>query len=207
MLSGRPEHRSCIRASFHFIFSFVLFGKHTHSKNHVLSSHSVVSSVFQRTRQFKSFSESKQIYWSIATANTFILVFGNILNIFAAFFKELALITIREMWGLGLELSGLILGLEVSARSRYRKLRSRLHHWCRLVNKGLYGVGKHVGTDCRFHEFGICCSWLSWSWCRELWIILHTAKSIHSWHALTFTACVDVKCSKLQPYKFQISHR
>jgi len=35
------------------------------------------------------------------------LVFGNISNIFAAFFKELALITIREMWGLGLELSGL----------------------------------------------------------------------------------------------------
>ena len=87
MLSSRPEHGSCIRASFHFIFSFVLFGKHTHSKNHVLSSHSVVSSVFQRTRQFKSFSESKQIYWSIATANTFILVFGNISNIFCSIFQ------------------------------------------------------------------------------------------------------------------------
>jgi len=30
-------------------------------------------------------------------ANTFFLVFGNIPNIFAEFFKELALITIREM--------------------------------------------------------------------------------------------------------------
>jgi len=44
-------------------------------------------------------------------ANTFILVFGNIPNIFATFFKELALITIREMWGLGLELPGLGLDL------------------------------------------------------------------------------------------------
>ena len=31
-------------------------------------------------------------------------------HFFAAFFKELALITIREMWGLGLELPGLGLG-------------------------------------------------------------------------------------------------
>jgi len=66
------------------------------SGQHVLSFHRIVSSVFWRTRQFTSFSESKQIYWSIATANTFVLVFGNILNIFAAFF--------------GLELPGLGLG-------------------------------------------------------------------------------------------------
>jgi len=37
---------------------------------------------------------------------TSILVFGNIPNILAAFFKELALITIREMWGLGLGFHG-----------------------------------------------------------------------------------------------------
>jgi len=54
----------------------------------------------------------------------------------------------------------------------------------------------------RFHEFGNCCSCLSWSWCCELWIMLHTVKSIHSRRALTFTACVDVTCAKLQSYKF-----
>jgi len=37
---------------------------------------------------------------------------------------------------------------------------------------------------------------------RELWIMLHTVKSIHSRHALTFTACVDVTCAKLQADKF-----
>jgi len=46
------------------------------------------------------------------------------------------------------------------------------------------------------------CSCLSWRWCRELWIVLHTVKSIHSRHALTFTACVDVTCAQLQAYKF-----
>jgi len=28
----------------------------------------------------------------------------------------------------------------------------------------------------RFHEFGNCCSCLSWSWCCELWIMLHPCK-------------------------------
>jgi len=51
-------------------------------------------------------------------------------------------------------------------------------------------------TDYRFHEFGKCCS------CRELWIVLHTVKSIHSRRALTFAACVDVSCARLQAYKF-----
>jgi len=32
--------------------------------------------------------------------------------------------------------------------------------------------------------------------------MLHTVKSIHSRRALTFTACVDVTCAKLQSYKF-----
>jgi len=32
--------------------------------------------------------------------------------------------------------------------------------------------------------------------------MLHTAKSIHSRRALTFTACVDVTCAELQAYKF-----
>jgi len=54
------------------------------------------------------------------------LVFGNIPDIFAAFFKELASITIREMWGLESRLFWQSLGLEVWARSR--RLRSRLHH-------------------------------------------------------------------------------
>jgi len=72
---------------------------------------------------------------------------------------------------------------------------------CRPVNKGLHGVGKQVGyTDYRFHEFGNCCSCLLWSWCRELWIMLHTVESIHSRRVLTFTACVDVAC-RLQSYK------
>jgi len=34
-------------------------------------------------------------------------------------------------------------------------------------------------TDYKFNEFGNCCSCLSWSWCREVWIVLHTIKSIH----------------------------
>jgi len=37
---------------------------------------------------------------------------------------------------------------------------------------------------------------------REKRIMLHTVKSIHSRRALTFTACVDVTCTKLQSYKF-----
>jgi len=48
----------------------------------------------------------------------------------AALFKELALITIREMWGLGLELPGLGLGLgfydKVSVSAFITKSRSRL---------------------------------------------------------------------------------
>jgi len=57
--------------------------------------------------------------------------------LFAAFFKELALITSREMWGLvshsrsRTSRSRLLwqsLDLEVWARSRSRRLRSRLHH-------------------------------------------------------------------------------
>jgi len=32
--------------------------------------------------------------------------------------------------------------------------------------------------------------------------MLHTVKSIHSRRALTFTACFDVTCAKLQAYKF-----
>jgi len=46
-------------------------------------------------------------------------------------------------------------------------------------------------TEYRFHEFGNCCSCPS-CWCGELWIVLHTVKSIHSRRALTFAACVDV---------------
>ena len=59
------------------------------SGHHVLSLHSKVkvSSVFQRTRQFTNFSELKQIYWSKATANTIILVFGNISNIFCRIYQ------------------------------------------------------------------------------------------------------------------------
>ena len=53
----------------------------------------------------------------------------------------------------------------------------------------------------RFHEFGNCCSCLTWSCCCELWIMLHV-KSIHSRRSLTLTACVDVTCAKLQSYKF-----
>jgi len=75
------------------------------------------------------------------------------------------------------------------------------HLLCRLVTKGLHGVGKHVQMY-RFHEFGNRCSCLSWSWCCELWIMLHPVKYIHSRCALTFTACVDVTCAKLQAYKF-----
>jgi len=56
-------------------------------------------------------------------------------------------------------------------------------------------------TDYRFHEVGNCCSCLS-CYCRESWIMLHTVNSIHSRRALTFTACVDVTCAKLQAYKF-----
>jgi len=70
------------------------------------------------------------------------------------------------------------------------------HPLCRLVNKRLHGVGRHCTLMYRFHEFGNCCSCLTWSWCRELWIMLHTVKSIHSGRALTFTACVDVTCAK-----------
>jgi len=57
-------------------------------------------------------------------------------------------------------------------------------------------------TDYRFHEFDNCCSCFSWRWCRELWTMLRTVKSIHSRRALTFTACVDGTCAKLQAYKF-----
>jgi len=32
--------------------------------------------------------------------------------------------------------------------------------------------------------------------------MLHTVKSNHSRRALTFKACVDVTCAKLQAYKF-----
>ena len=56
-------------------------------------------------------------------------------------------------------------------------------------------------TDYRFHEFGNCYSCLS-CWCSELWIMLHTVKSIHSRCALTFTSCVDVTWAKIQAYKF-----
>ena len=56
-------------------------------------------------------------------------------------------------------------------------------------------------TDYRFQECGNCCSYLSCR-CRELWIMLHPVKFIHSRRALTFTACVDVTCAKLQAYKF-----
>jgi len=55
----------------------------------------------------------------------------------------------------------------------------------------------------RFHEFGNCCSCLSWSWCCELWIMVHPVKSIHSRRALTFIACVGVTYAKLQSYKFR----
>jgi len=53
---------------------------------------------------------------------------------FAAFFKELASITIREMWGLESrsQLLWQSLRLEVWTKSRSRRLRSRLHHWWRL---------------------------------------------------------------------------
>jgi len=37
---------------------------------------------------------------------------------------------------------------------------------------------------------------------REKWIMLHTVKSIHSKRALTFIACVDITCAKLQAHKF-----
>jgi len=48
-----------------------------------------------------------------------------------ALFKELALITIIETWGLESRswLSWRSLGLKIWARSRSRRLRSRLHHW------------------------------------------------------------------------------
>jgi len=60
------------------------------SGHHLLSLHKMVGSVFERTRQFTNISESKQIYWSIATANTFILAFGNIPNIFCSIFQEVS---------------------------------------------------------------------------------------------------------------------
>jgi len=98
--------------------------------------------------------------WSLraatATANAFILVFDNISNIFAAFFKELALITIREMWGLEStsrafrsrsRLLWQSLGLEVSARSR--RLRFRLHHWY-LANAA---IGYGWILDTKFLKF------------------------------------------------------
>jgi len=44
----------------------------------------------------------------------------------AALFMELVLITNREMWGLE---SRSRTRLEIWARSRSRRLRSRLHHW------------------------------------------------------------------------------
>jgi len=78
-------------------------------------------------------SNSTPLSWYLATFQRF----------FAAFFKDLASITIREMWRLesrswsrtSRPRSRLLwqsLGLEVRARSqsRYRRLRSRLHHWC-----------------------------------------------------------------------------
>ena len=71
----------------------------------------------------------------------------------------------------------------------------------RLWTKGCMEL-ESMHTDYRFHEVGNCCSCLSWSWCRELKIVLHTVKSIHSRRALTFTACVDVTCGRLQAYKF-----
>ena len=45
------------------------------SGHHVLSLHSLVSTVFQQTRQFTNFSEPKQICWNIATvaAATFLI--------------------------------------------------------------------------------------------------------------------------------------
>jgi len=116
--SSRPEHGSF------------------RSGHHLLSLHSVVSSVFQRTRQFSNFSESKQIYWSIATATHLWRYLATFQIFFAAFFKELAFI--REMRGLesrsrtSRSRSRLLwqsLGLEVWAVSRSRRLRSRLHHW------------------------------------------------------------------------------
>jgi len=42
---------------------------------------------------------------------------------------------------------------------------------------------------------------------RELWIMLHTVKSIHSRRALTFTTCVDVTCAKLKAHKFDTGFR
>jgi len=64
------------------------------------------------------------------------LAFGQCARYFvAAIFKELALISIREMWGLdlGLEVRSRLLwqslGLEVWTRSRSQRLRSRLQHW------------------------------------------------------------------------------
>jgi len=47
----------------------------------------------------------------------------------AVLFKELALITIREMWGLESRTSRSRSRLEIRARSRSRRLRSRLHYW------------------------------------------------------------------------------
>jgi len=55
-------------------------------RHHLLSLHRMVGSVSSRTRQFTNFSEPKQIYWSKATANTFIVAFGNIPNIFCSIF-------------------------------------------------------------------------------------------------------------------------
>jgi len=43
----------------------------------------------------------------------------------------------------------------------------------RLWTKGCTEL-ESMHTDYRFHEVGNCCSCLSWSWCRELKIVLHT---------------------------------
>jgi len=103
-------------------------------RHHLLSLHRMVGSVSSRTRQFTNFSEPKQIYWSKATANTFILAFGNIPNIFCSIFLGVNFNYLQKMWGLkspsrtSRSLSQLFcqsvgLGLKAWARTRFRKLR------------------------------------------------------------------------------------
>ena len=106
------------------------------SRHHVLSLHRVVSSVFQRTRQFTNFSESKQIYWSIATANTFILVFGNISNIFCSLFQRVSFTYHQRNVRSRVSVSVSRFQVSVSAfmaKSRSRRLRSRLRHCLSLI--------------------------------------------------------------------------
>ena len=155
------------------------------SGHHILSLHRKVGSVFNEQDNLKNFLSKTNLLKYSNGKHLYLGIWQHSKYFSAAFFKELALMTIREMWGLEYRsrtsrsrLLWKSLGLEVWTRSRSRRLRSRLHH-CALRS----------GVIVTWRVFSI---WRHWSGLRIHWYSMRVTGNITMRNKRNWYTCVVV---------------